>query len=186
MGASGSLWACITLFQKFRNSWIRCAKSWRCSVIKNASSVLFQRTILDHARKPRGFGELEAPTLLGSGVNELCGDEVRISAEIRGEVVAQLRCVSVGCLLCRASASMMCEWVPARTLSECYIGEKRLRALVAGLTETCAPLPTQFLAFKDLRALPQREKCALLPWSTLIKALEDYNIISRLPRPARQ
>ena len=43
---------------------------------------LYRELILDHARSPRNFGKLDAPTHTAAGINPLCGDKVRVTIRV--------------------------------------------------------------------------------------------------------
>jgi nitrogen fixation NifU-like protein len=46
---------------------------------------LYRELILDHARKPRHFGRLDATTHTARGINPLCGDQLRLFLQLDAE-----------------------------------------------------------------------------------------------------
>ena len=69
-----------------------------------ATLALYRDRIMDHARKPRNFGKLEAPTHRAVGHNPLCGDQLTLALRCDGELVAQILFEGQGCALSIASA----------------------------------------------------------------------------------
>ena len=49
---------------------------------------LYQEVILDHSRKPRNFGRLDAATHQADGDNPLCGDRIHVELEMADGVVS--------------------------------------------------------------------------------------------------
>lgn len=136
---------------------------------------LYGEIILDHQKDPRNYGNIEHPDFHEEGYNPLCGDRVSIDIQrslSEGEKIHDIRFCGEGCSICMASASMMTEEVQGKTFSEAIQSVENFRSLMAGQKN-----PEEFEG--DLRALagvrnfPVRIKCALLPWMTLKKALEE-------------
>lgn len=132
---------------------------------------LYREVILDHYRRPRNAGALEAPTHRAEGLNPLCGDEVALELVVEGDAIRATAFQGRGCSISQSSASMMTERIRGTTVAE----TRRLMGLFeAQLTEDAEPDP----ALGDLEALhgvarfPVRVKCALLCWKVLREALE--------------
>ena len=69
---------------------------------------LYREVILDHYRSPRNRGELETPpAILSEGKNPLCGDELKLYVQIKGDVISDVKMGGSGCSISQASASMM-------------------------------------------------------------------------------
>lgn len=131
---------------------------------------LYREVILDHYRRPRNAGALDAPTHRAEGLNPLCGDEVALDLAVEGDVIGAAAFRGRGCSISQSSASMMTERILGATLAE----TRRLTELFeAQLTGEGEPDP----ALGDLEALsgvaqfPVRVKCALLCWKVLREAL---------------
>ena len=137
---------------------------------------LYREVILDHYRRPRNAGALEAPTHRAEGLNPLCGDEVTLELVVEGDAIRATAFRGRGCSISQSSASMMTERIRGTTVAE----TRRLMGLFeAQLTEDAEPDP----ALGDLEALhgvaqfPVRVKCALLCWKVLREALEPLEPI---------
>lgn len=134
---------------------------------------IYKELILDHYRKPRNKGALEAPTVSVSMRNPMCGDEVELMLAVDGERIADARFTGHGCSISQASVSMMTETLKGKTLDEALDLERRFLALMRGEEE-----PRMDRALGDLRSLegvsklPVRIKCALLGWNALDEAVQ--------------
>ena len=52
---------------------------------KDELRELYQTMILDHNKRPRNFGQLDAPTHHADGHNPLCGDELTVYLALDGD-----------------------------------------------------------------------------------------------------
>lgn len=156
---------------------------------------LYKEVILDHYRNPRCRGDLPVPPAArAEGFNPLCGDEIVVYCEVKGDRVDQLRINGQGCSISLSSASMMAEAIEGSTLAEVDDLVRTFRALMSlheasldagqtvvdgvdGDTPTDEEEPLDEQALGDLIALrgvlryPRRIKCATLGWTTLTEAL---------------
>ncbi len=135
-------------------------------------SELYQGVILDHNRSPRNYGRIEGGRE-ARGYNPLCGDDVRVSIEMDGDVVREIRFEGQGCAISRASASLMTTAVKGRTRAEVEEMFGRFQALVTGKLEQGdqATLPTKLQVFSNVAQFPVRVKCASLAWHVMKEAL---------------
>ena len=98
-------------------------------------SALYQEVILDHYRRPRNKGALEAATSHASLRNPLCGDEVDVQVRMADGRVADVRFSGQGCSISQASASMMTELVKGHTPEEVQALGERFAAMIRGDAE---------------------------------------------------
>ena len=49
------------------------------------SKALYQEVILDHNKKPRNYGAVEAATHRAEGHNPLCGDHLTLTLKVEGD-----------------------------------------------------------------------------------------------------
>lgn len=135
-------------------------------------SGLFQELILEHYKRPRNRGTLEAPDADVHMNNPTCGDEVRLQLRLRDGVIEDARFEGVGCSISQASISMMTQLVKGRSFEEARRLAGRFTAMMHGDAEAARDRD-----LGDLRALagvakfPPRVKCALLGWNALDEAL---------------
>jgi nitrogen fixation NifU-like protein len=137
---------------------------------------LYRDLILDHARKPRHFGRLDAATHTARGINPLCGDQLRLFLQLDAEQrIADASFEGSGCAISVASASL---------LTETVIGMRVPAALevVATLTEqlrsgdcseNMAPHLEKLRALHGVHEFPARVKCATLAWHALESAIHN-------------
>src|SRR5438309_7667056 len=72
---------------------------------------LYREIILDHWKHPQNYGVIDDTDIDISDNNPLCGDEIRITAKIENDKLTQIKFVSEGCAISKASASLFTELV---------------------------------------------------------------------------
>ncbi len=138
---------------------------------------LYQQVILDHNRSPHNFGSLPDADRRAVGHNPLCGDQLRLSLKLDGDVIRDVKFAGLGCAISKASASLMTDAVRGRTLREAEELFSRFHELLTGPPdvkpdpEAVRPLG-KLAVFAGVREFPVRVKCATLAWHTLKSALE--------------
>jgi nitrogen fixation NifU-like protein len=69
---------------------------------------LYREEILDHYKRPRNWGPMEAPDLEFEDTNPLCGDELRVMLRVSGDgTIDDVRFDGHGCAISQAAASMI-------------------------------------------------------------------------------
>lgn len=141
---------------------------------------LYQEVILDHNRKPRNFGVLEDANRQAHGDNPLCGDNYTVYAQINDQgVIEKVTFDGSGCAISKAAASMMTVRVKGRTIEEAEAVINEFRALMTGQLDKDGDHHLGHLTvFEGVAKLPQRVKCAVLPWHALHAALENKESVS--------
>src|SRR5687768_9411980 len=137
-------------------------------------SALYQELILDHYRRPRNKGTLEAPTGKASLRNPMCGDEVDVQVELRDGRVADVKFGGHGCSISQASASMMTELVKGRTPDEVHQIGERFAAMIRGDAEAAGDETLgQARALSGVSRFPTRVRCAMIAWEAMARAAAD-------------
>lgn len=138
---------------------------------------LYRELILDHARNPRHFGKLEAPTHTASGINPLCGDKLALYLHIDAEQrIDAAAFEGSGCAISMASASLLTDIVRGLEVAE---ARRCFDAVTQRMTGTPDAGLEQGLDLDKIRALdgvrefPSRVKCATLAWHALNSALDQ-------------
>lgn len=140
---------------------------------------LYQQVILEHNRKPRNFGRLDACTHHADGHNPLCGDQLQLTIQVEGGRIADIKFEGSGCAIDVASASLMTGAVKGRTTEEADRMAEQFRAMVRGELDPAQPNDLGKLTlFQGVKDLPSRVKCAVLPWATLHSALKGESVAS--------
>jgi nitrogen fixation NifU-like protein len=139
---------------------------------------LYQDVILDHSRRPRNRRAMDGPSHAARSENPSCGDEVSVCLQIddRG-VIGDIAFRGQSCAIATASASLMTEVLAGKTPAQARTLFDRFRAIAAGGAAS-APggMETETGRLNMLSALrhfPAREKCAALPWQTMLAALDN-------------
>jgi nitrogen fixation protein NifU and related proteins len=131
---------------------------------------LYRALLLEHGNHPRRVGRLAGATHQARQTNPLCGDRVSLELTVAGERVEALRFEVRGCLISKASASLLGEVVEGRTVAEA----RALAATLEALARAPSP-PAEVGALEPLRGVrgfPARLACVELPWKALLAALE--------------
>ncbi len=118
------------------------------------SDELYDDLILDHYESPYHRGQLEAASCTHTELNPLCGDRVQLQLEIDSDRrIAQAFFDGEGCAISQAAASILCEHIEGKSLSEVaeFEASEMLDLLQVQLTATrqrCG-----LLGFKVLKTL---------------------------------
>ena len=144
-----------------------------------ASRQLYQDVILDHNRKPRNYGRLEAADRRAEGLNPLCGDHIWVDLKLRDETVEAIGFHGDSCAICKASASLMTVSVKGKSVDDALRLVDSFRGMTTGELDAEAEAQLGRLAvFSGVRDLPSRVKCAILPWHTLRAAFQQTASVS--------
>lgn len=115
-------------------------------------------TIMEHFRRPRNEGRLDAPDAMREGANPLCGDRVRIELALRDGRVAEARFTANACAISVAAASLLTE-----------------RARGMPVAEVRAIRDDEILAELGPEVPEARRACAVLPLTTMCAALASLD-----------
>ena len=137
---------------------------------------LYGDAILDHCRHPRNHDELPDPDLTGRAVNPFCGDEVSVQMDLDDGHVSRVGVQGVGCSINQATASMLSEAIPGKTLKEIEAMSEVYSAMMGGEASSGDDIEHlgHLVSLSGVRQYPVRIKCALLAWSAVEEAIEDY------------
>ncbi|MFZ2855280.1 MAG: SUF system NifU family Fe-S cluster assembly protein [Rhodocyclaceae bacterium] len=135
---------------------------------------LYQEVIIDHSRRPRNFGPPAAHNRRAEGFNPLCGDQLTLYLRVADGIIEAAGFEGSGCAISTASASLLSEALPGKSIAEAEALFAAFHDLVTGAAPApdAAPLgKLQVLA--GVQEFPARIKCATLAWHTLRAALHD-------------
>lgn len=142
-----------------------------------SSDELYQEVLLQHSKRPKNYGPLDAPTHRADGYNALCGDEITVEVRIMDGKVDGVRFQSSACAICTASASIMTCEAAGLAIEEVDTLATGFRKLASDGTSDIAVAGRPALeVLATIHRFPQRVKCATLPWETLTTALRDGRI----------
>jgi nitrogen fixation NifU-like protein len=134
---------------------------------------LYQELILDHSKRPRNFGPMDAASATAEGYNPLCGDRITLELKLENDIIKDAGFRGSGCAISTASASLMTESLKGRTRAEAERLFQRFHDLLTGKDTTADPELGKLAVFSGVREYPMRVKCATLAWHTLVAALTD-------------
>jgi len=136
---------------------------------------LYQEVILDHSRKPRGFGAPEGGASVAHGHNPLCGDQLTIYVQRDGDAIRAVRFEGKGCAISTASASLLTEAVRGLSCTEAEALFERFHEVVTSEIDADVDLEAigKLAVLAGVRDYPMRVKCASLAWHTFRAALRE-------------
>lgn len=135
---------------------------------------LYQEVILDHNKKPRNFGDLKPCTHQAHGFNPLCGDDFKVFVIVNNNTISEIMFNGSGCAISKAAASMMTSRVKEKSVEDAEIFITSFRKLMTQVaTEEEKERLGHLKVFEGVAQLPNRIKCAVLPWHTLHAALNE-------------
>jgi nitrogen fixation NifU-like protein len=79
---------------------------------------VYSERLLDHFKRPRNVGDLEAPAIAVEVSNPACGDILRLSVRLEAGSVVEARYRVRGCTASIAAGSVLTEWLAGRTQAE--------------------------------------------------------------------
>jgi len=136
---------------------------------------LYQEMIIEHARSPRNFRQLEGAHQTVEAVNPLCGDHLSLYVQRDSDRIADIAFEGDGCAISKASASLMTSSVKGLRNDEALALFTRVHTML-----TTEPLSDGFPADVGKLAVlsgvwqyPARVKCATLCWQALHSALKE-------------
>ena len=136
------------------------------------SDDLYQKAIIDLAKRSREQGRLDQPDLSATVDNPLCGDRITLDLALDGETVREVGHKTRGCLLCEASASLIMDHAPGQTLDAL---EEKAEALIRSFKDNDQALDELWPNLETLapaRRFKSRLECVTLPFSALLKVLK--------------
>ncbi|MBI5048234.1 MAG: Fe-S cluster assembly scaffold protein NifU [Deltaproteobacteria bacterium] len=117
---------------------------------------MYSEKVMDHFSNPRNVGEIDNADGVGTVGNPACGDIMKLSIKVEGDIIKDVKFKTFGCGAAIATSSMVTELVKGKHLAE---AETVSNATVA---EALDGLP------------PVKQHCSNLAADALHAAIEDY------------
>lgn len=134
----------------------------------SALDSLYQQVILDHAKARHGDGPLDHADAEHFERNPTCGDEitVRVRLEPGTDRIAELAWEGDGCSISMASASVLTDMAPGRTVPEFLELAETFREMMRsrGAGEPDEDVLEDLVAFHGVSKFVMRVKCGMLAW----------------------
>ena len=135
---------------------------------------LYRDIILQHYQSPTHRGRIESPDAEAFTMNPLCGDEMRITARIDENAIADISFEARGCSISQASADMMADIVKGQSVDSAADLADSFKSMMSDADGQATDALGDLAALQHVKKYPVRVKCALLPWNTMTEALRIY------------
>jgi nitrogen fixation NifU-like protein len=138
-----------------------------------SAEALYQRAIIDLARKAETMPLLAAPAVRVTVDNPLCGDRVILDLTLDQEGrVQEVGNRTRGCLLCQAASAAIGRNALGQDAASLEAAFGRLNeALQNGFDDAAETLWPDLLVFAPVHRHKSRRDCVLLPFKALTQAL---------------
>ena len=137
--------------------------------------ALYREVVMDHHRHPRGRKTLHHHHAHADGENPMCGDTVAIHVALDGDAIADIAVNGQGCAISTASGSILSEMLIGLTVPQARHLADQLVTMMHGHPPDTEIDLGDLEALSGVQKFPARIKCALLPWMTLIQALDNHH-----------
>ncbi|MCE5274393.1 MAG: iron-sulfur cluster assembly scaffold protein [Deltaproteobacteria bacterium] len=143
--------------------------------------ALYNDAIQSLAKDHSYAGTIDYPDCEATLDNPLCGDRVTVQIRLDGSRIADIRCQVRGCLLCKASSSLLASCVRGRTLAGLIELRDCLARALAAPTEQDAEFLPLHEVFRPVRKHRSRHSCVLLPYDGAVQALSGMGLQTEDP-----
>ncbi|OUZ08314.1 SUF system NifU family Fe-S cluster assembly protein [Aeromicrobium sp. PE09-221] len=128
--------------------------------------ALYQEIILDHYKNPHGAGLRVPYEAEVHHVNPTCGDEITLRVHLDGDRVSDISYDAEGCSISQASASVLYDLLPGKTVEEAMRVLDSFAEVMHGRGQVTPDedVLEDGIAFAGVAQFPARVKCALLGW----------------------
>lgn len=136
---------------------------------------LYQKTMIQHGNNPLNFGKPQEYEHTEEGFNALCGDKINIYFSSIDNKEVNFSFVSVGCIICKASGSLMTKELNKHNLEniEASIDHAMIGINKGNLKDDF--FSNELMTLNQIKNFPSRLKCALLPWETAMRLLNNMD-----------
>lgn len=116
----------------------------------------YTEKVMDHYEHPRNVGVVENPSGIGVVGNPACGDVMKLSIEVKDDVIVDARFKTFGCGAAIATSSMVTEMIIGKRLDEALkVSNKAVAESLGGLPKV-------------------KMHCSVLAEDALKAAIDDY------------
>jgi len=116
----------------------------------------YSKKVMEHFKNPKNAGEVKNADGIGEVGNPTCGDVMKITIEVKDNIITDIKFKTFGCAAAIATSSMITELAKGKTLKEAERLSKK------DVSEALDGLP------------PIKEHCSNLAADALRKAIKDY------------
>jgi len=137
------------------------------------SNDLYHDRIIEWSKKNDHNRRLENPDCSATVSNPLCGDRVTVELEIEADVLKAMSCRVKGCLLCKASGSVLAELATGMRFNELKTMVSDLERALRSQADNPESFPEAYRMFYPVKAHKSRHSCVLLPFEAVIKSVSE-------------
>jgi nitrogen fixation protein NifU and related proteins len=138
------------------------------------SEDIYQNQILEWSKRTDHTAGLENVHCRATVSNPLCGDRISVELELDGDVIKSMAFQARGCLLCKASGSILAERVSGLGIDELKGICSRLEGALKASDNDPESFPEGYNLFFPVRLHKSRHSCVLLPFQAVITAVSEY------------
>lgn len=138
---------------------------------------LYQKEIKQHSQRLVNNKTNFTSTHQVDGYNPSCGDELTLYLQVaQNGSYQKVNAISVeadACIICKASASLLCEHSEGKTVIQL---QEDIGKLIQAIKNKSELTIKQLQCLTVVCAHPSRMNCALLPWTTLSEAFKQSSV----------
>ena len=98
---------------------------------------IYHEDLLDEAKNPSNYGEIDSPDLISTQYNASCGDVITVSVKLSndGKKIKEIKWKGQGCVISQASMSVLSEKIKGLEIKKLQNLTQEEILLELGLTE---------------------------------------------------
>jgi nitrogen fixation protein NifU and related proteins len=135
---------------------------------------LYQEQIIELSKKADHSQCLDKADCSCTLSNPLCGDRIAVEMQMDGEKIKSIACQVRGCMLCKASTSVLLETVRGMTLAQIKRIAFELTQALRSSSDEPECFPVEYRMFYPVRTRKSRHSCVMLPIDAVVKAISEY------------
>lgn len=135
---------------------------------------IYHDQIIEWSKRADHIATLENVHCRATASNPLCGDKISVELELDGDIIKSMSCQVKGCLLCKASSSILAERIRNMRFDELRIMSSDLDGALKSSIDNPESFPEGYRMFFPVRLHKSRYSCVLLPLEAAIKAISEY------------
>jgi nitrogen fixation protein NifU and related proteins len=135
---------------------------------------LYQKQIIELSKKADHSIHLDKAHCSCTVNNPLCGDRITVELQLDGEKIKSIACQVRGCMLCKASASVLSDTVSGMTFDQVKRIAFDLDQALKSSSDGPECFPAEYRMFYPVRPRKSRHSCVMLPFDAIVKAISEY------------
>ncbi len=134
---------------------------------------IYQNQIVEWSKRADHSASLKNANCRATASNPLCGDRISVELVLDGDVIKSMAFQVRGCMLCKASGSILAERVRGLGFDDVKKICSELEGALKALNDDPGSFPEGYRLFFPVRLHKSRHSCVLLPFEAVIKAAPD-------------